>query len=70
MALSSNTIHPKYSGTAVIPLTPFLKNKKGKDAAGMLPAASLPYNANNISPIVQFVKSAIAKISTLVKSRR
>ena len=36
----------------------------------MLPAASLPYNANNISPIVQFVKSAIAKISTLVKSRR
>jgi hypothetical protein len=34
MALSSKTIHPKHSGTGFIPLTPFLKNKKGRDAAG------------------------------------
>ena len=36
----------------------------------MLPAASLPYTANHIPPIVHFVKSAIAKISTLVNTRR
>ena len=45
----------------------FEEIKSGRGAAANAAAAPLPYNANNISSLVQFVKRLLAKISTIVK---